>query len=152
MTAPDTPNTPTIPQPRRPRRVRRAPTDPTISFDVLLNGRPCADLTVLEDDTLTLRYESAWTNREEASDDPEAFPLSPNLPLTARSAGPCVEAFFENLLPEGAAWAALARRLHVDPRQTVGLVYGIRHDLAGAVGLRVKPRGGAGKASDSYVS
>lgn len=140
---------PTIPQPRRPRRVRRAPTDPTISFDVLLNGRPCADLTVLEDDTLTLRYESAWTNREEASDDPEAFPLSPNLPLTARSAGPGVEAFFENLLPEGAARAALARRLHVDPRQTVGLVYGIRLDFAGAVGLRVKPRGGAGKASDS---
>lgn len=149
MTAPDTPSTPTIPQPRRPRRVRRAPTDPTISFDVLLNGRPCADLTVLEDDTLTLRYESAWTNREEASDDPETFPLSPNLPLTARSAGPGVEAFFENLLPEGAARAALARRLHVDPRQIVGLVYGIRHDLSGAVGLRVKPRGGAGKASDS---
>lgn len=152
MTAPDTPSTPTIPQPGCTRRVRRAPTDPTISFDVFLNSRPVADLTVLEDDTLTLRYAPVRTDRAEASEHPEVFPLSPNLPLTARSAGPGVEAFFENLLPEGAAWAALARRLHVDPRQTVGLVYGIRHDLAGAVGLRVKPRGGAGKASDSYVS
>lgn len=149
MTAPDTPSTPTIPQPGCTRRVRRAPTDPTISFDVFLNGRPVADLTVLEDDTLTLRYAPVWTDRAEASEHPEVFPLSPNLPLTARSAGPGVEAFFENLLPEGAARAALARRLHVDPRQTVGMVYGIRHDLAGAVGLRVKPRGGAGKASDS---
>lgn len=61
MTAPDTPSTPTIPQPRRPRRVRRAPTDPTISFDVFLNGRPVVDLTVLEDDTLTLRYAPVWT-------------------------------------------------------------------------------------------
>lgn len=153
MTAPDTPGSSNNPQPRRPRRIRRAPTDPTISFDVFLNGRPCADLTVLEDDTLTLRYGAAWTDRAESHDsESEAFPLSPNLPLAARSAGPGVEAFFENLLTEGAARTALARRLHVDPRQIVGLVYGIRHDLAGAVGLRVRPRGGAAKACASDES
>lgn len=74
------------------------------------------------------RYTHSWLNRR------PAFPLSLSLPLTdmpypARA----MRAYFDGLLPEGNARAAIARRLHVNSRAYVKLLAGLGDECIGAV-------------------
>ena len=66
--------------------------------------------------------------------DPDAYPLSQNLPLTDEVFhDPAVENFFSNLLPDERIRATVAMILHVSEDNTFGMLKRIGADCAGAV-------------------
>ena len=78
--------------------------------------------------------EMSFTYTPEYLRDPEAYPLSRNLPLTDEVFhDPAVENFFSNLLPDERIRMTVAMILHVSESNTFGLLKRIGADCAGAV-------------------
>ena len=80
-------------------------------------------------DQWSLDYEHAWVNR------PDAFPLSPALPLEAPASGyvtGAVKRFVENLLPEGRALDITATTYQVSKSNIFALINALGTETTGA--------------------
>ncbi|UIF88654.1 type II toxin-antitoxin system HipA family toxin [Cupriavidus sp. UYPR2.512] len=86
------------------------------------------------DGSITFQYDPAWIAAQGQA-------LSPHLPVPEVGAdnvlyeGAPVQAFFENLLPEGTIREFLGKALHVSPENVVGLLAQLGGDTAGAFSI-----------------
>ena len=86
------------------------------------------------DGRLTFAYDEAWLG------DGEAFAISQSLPLRAgRVRSTAAQAFFANLLPEGAVREAVARQLGLSADNDVALLAALGGDCAGALTILPDP-------------
>jgi len=88
---------------------------------------------IRDDDGYCFRYAEGWLAQS------EAFPVSLQLPLDARTYRRPAERWFANLLPEGEARQHAARRLGVSEGNDWELLAALGRDCAGA--LRIAPAG-----------
>lgn len=88
---------------------------------------------------LVFTYASDWLAQ------PHAAPITPDMPLALEPyRGPRVDAFFENLLPEGGVRAFIAQAAHISPDNVFGLLERFGGDTAGALSLVPKGQGLSG--------
>ena len=88
------------------------------------------------EDQWSLNYTAAWQA------DPDAFPLSPALPLQAPPGGygsASIRRFLENLLPEGRALDIVASSCGVAKSNVYGLIHALGAETTGA--FRFLPQG-----------
>jgi serine/threonine-protein kinase HipA len=96
---------------------------------VWYEGRKVGQLDA-RDRNLVLRYDSQWITG------PDAFPLSPRLPLTdAEAVGEEPLAFFSNLLPEGPLLSALTKLRRLPKNDVFSLVREFGAEVAGAFSI-----------------
>jgi serine/threonine-protein kinase HipA len=101
------------------------------------------------DGSMTFLYDPEWVTAG-------GQPLSPRLPVPAPGTenvlydGDPVQAFFENLLPEGTIREFLGQALHISPENVVGLLEKLGGDTAGA--FSILPPGVAPGAQARYVA
>ncbi|MGH8768102.1 MAG: HipA N-terminal domain-containing protein [Burkholderiales bacterium] len=82
------------------------------------------------DRNLVLRYDSQWITS------PDAYPLSPRLPLTdAEAVGEEPLSFFSNLLPEGPLLSALSKLRRLPKNDVFSLVREFGAEVAGAFSI-----------------
>ena len=107
-----------------------AATAPTHSLGLWADGRQVATLGYEPlNDRWSLEYHHDWV------DTPEAFPLSPALPLVPPPAGyatGAVKRFVENLLPEGRALDITATTFHVSKSNIFALINALGTETTGA--------------------
>ncbi|SKC51809.1 HipA domain-containing protein [Krasilnikoviella flava] len=102
------------------------------ALTMFLRGEELGEVRRLRNGRLRLRFATSALGRWGEG----SRPLSLSLPLTERRVeGPELERFLDNLLPEGAARAALEREHHVRPGDTFGLLSHVGAECAGAVQL-----------------
>jgi len=105
-------------------------TAPPHSLYLWADGRQVATLGYEPlNDRWSLEYDHDWV------DAPEAFPLSPALPLVAPTAGyaaGAVKRFVENLLPEGRALDITATTYHVSKSNIFALINALGTETTGA--------------------
>lgn len=105
-------------------------TAPAHSLDLWADGRQVATLGYEPlNDRWSLDYDDGWV------DTPEAFPLSPALPLVPPLAGyaaGAVKRFVENLLPEGRALDITATTFHVSKSNIFALINALGTETTGA--------------------
>ena len=96
---------------------------------------------LLENDSYELEfsYTPQWLSKQ------DAYTLAPNLPLTAEAlTGDGVNAFFENLLPEGEVLNFISKAAHISQGNIFGLLERFGGDTAGAFSILpvdMKPTG-----------
>jgi len=105
-------------------------TAPAHSLDLWADGRQVATLGYEPlNDRWSLEYDHDWV------DAPEAFPLSPALPLVPPLVGyaaGAVKRFVENLLPEGRALDVTATTYHVSKSNIFALINALGTETTGA--------------------
>lgn len=74
-----------------------------------------------------LQYANDWVR--------DGFPLAPCLPFGMNHRGAKVRAFFENMLPEGAAFEHLLSYAGTSRSNVFGLALALRNDLPGTISL-----------------
>lgn len=93
---------------------------------------------------LSFAYAASWLADE------AAFPLTIDIPLSNKTyLGDAVEAFFENLLPEGEVLEFVSRLIHISPGNTFGLLKRFGGDTAGA--FSVLPDGASPSTEPNYL-
>ena len=111
---------------------------------VFLNTERIGTLALEDGGALSFAYAPEYLR------DPDAYPLSQNLPLTAEVFhDSAVENFFSNLLPDERIRAAVAMILRVSEDNTFGLLKRIGADCAGAVSFY--PAGQTPQSADAPV-
>lgn len=82
------------------------------------------------------RFELVFSYTPDWLAKPNAFALSPNLPLTEQAiSGDGVTAFFENLLPEGDVLNFISKAAHISQANVFGLLERFGGDTAGAFSI-----------------
>lgn len=101
--------------------------------------------TIGEDgERITFKYSEAWRKS------PGSTPIAPHIPLDKDChEGPNVEAFFENLLPEGDVRAAICAHFQISPGNTFALLEKLGGDTAGV--FSIMPADAAPSAPPQYV-
>jgi serine/threonine-protein kinase HipA len=102
----------------------------TAALEVRFGAIAVGSLRVDDAGRFSFSYDSAWRTRK------GRFPLSLTLPISPHEyVGGAAQAFFANLLPEGAARQAICARLGISPDNDFELLRVIGGECAGALSL-----------------